>query len=102
MASISLTADRGDLVEIVQLLGRVAPRTPVMDGRIYRPSSRRTAGCKLNAPRSPDWWLFFTKFLQQGRGIASVVPSSPWLARGVLQGIDFGQARSLVELGAGT
>jgi phospholipid N-methyltransferase len=50
----------------------------------------------------PDWWLFLTKFLQQGRGIAALVPSSRWLARTVVQGIDFARAGCIVELGAGT
>lgn len=51
---------------------------------------------------SPDWWLFLSKFLRQGRGIAAVAPSSRWLARAVIGGIDFRQARCIVELGAGT
>jgi phospholipid N-methyltransferase len=50
----------------------------------------------------PDWWLFFTKFLKHGTAIAAFVPSSPWLARGVVHGIDFATARCVVELGAGT
>jgi phospholipid N-methyltransferase len=52
--------------------------------------------------RPPDWWLFFTKFLRHGTAIAAFVPSSPWLARGVVRGIDFTRARCVVELGAGT
>lgn len=52
--------------------------------------------------RSPDWLLFLTKFLQQGTGIAALAPSSRWLARAVIRGIDFTQARWVVELGAGT
>lgn len=54
------------------------------------------------APRVPDWWLFFNKFLRQGTGIAALAPSSPWLARAAVRGIDFGRARCIVELGAGT
>jgi phospholipid N-methyltransferase len=50
----------------------------------------------------PDWWLFFTKFLKHGTAIAAFVPSSPWLARGVVRGIDFARSRCIVELGAGT
>jgi phospholipid N-methyltransferase len=54
-------------------------------------------------PRSrPDWWLFLTKFLRHGRAIAALAPSSPWLARELVRGIDFGRARAVVELGAGT
>jgi phospholipid N-methyltransferase len=69
---------------------------------ISRPSSRRTADSKEPFLRSPDWWLFFTKFLRQGKAIASVTPSSPWLARALVQGIELGQARCVIELGAGT
>ena len=50
----------------------------------------------------PDWWLLFTKFWQQGPMIGSVVPSSRWLARGMLDRIDFQAANCIVELGAGT
>jgi phospholipid N-methyltransferase len=55
-----------------------------------------------NLARAPDWWLFLTKFLRQGTAIAALAPSSRWLARAVVAGIDFSQARCLVELGAGT
>jgi phospholipid N-methyltransferase len=54
------------------------------------------------APRRPDWLLFFTKFLRHGRAIASFVPSSVFLSREVVRGIDFAEARCVVELGAGT
>jgi phospholipid N-methyltransferase len=46
--------------------------------------------------------LFFGKFLRHGRDIASFVPSSRFLARGVVEGVDFAAARCVVELGAGT
>jgi phospholipid N-methyltransferase len=46
--------------------------------------------------------LFFSKFLRHGKAIASFVPSSVYLSRAVIQGIDFAQARCVVELGAGT
>ncbi len=52
--------------------------------------------------RSPDWLLFFGKFLKQGTAIAALTPSSRWLARAVVGGIDFSRARCIVELGAGT
>jgi phospholipid N-methyltransferase len=52
--------------------------------------------------RAPDWLLFFTKFVKHGRAIASFVPSSTYLARAVVRGIDFARARCVVELGAGT
>jgi phospholipid N-methyltransferase len=43
-----------------------------------------------------------TKFLKKGRSIASFAPSSRAMARSMLDGIDFGSARCVVELGAGT
>jgi phospholipid N-methyltransferase len=49
-----------------------------------------------------DWLLFLSKFLQQGRTIASFAPSSRFMARSILKGIDFSAARCVVELGAGT
>jgi phospholipid N-methyltransferase len=52
--------------------------------------------------RPPDWLLFFLKFLRHGTAIASFVPSSSYLARAVVQGIDFDRAHCIVELGAGT
>lgn len=50
----------------------------------------------------PDWWLLLSKFLTQGTAIAALAPSSRWLARAVVHGINFAQARCIVELGAGT
>lgn len=54
-----------------------------------------------SAPAS-DHWLFLAKFLRHGTAIASLAPSSRWLARATVREIDFGRARVLVELGAGT
>jgi phospholipid N-methyltransferase len=42
------------------------------------------------------------KFWQKGRSIASFAPSSRFMARKMLAGIDFDSARCIVELGAGT
>jgi phospholipid N-methyltransferase len=53
-------------------------------------------------PTSPDWWLFLRKFLREGRGIAALAPSSRWIARAAVRGIDFDRAGCVVELGAGT
>src|SRR4051812_29410398 len=53
-------------------------------------------------PKGPDWWLMLTKFLKQGRTIASFAPSSRFMARSILRGIDFDRAKCIVELGAGT
>lgn len=52
--------------------------------------------------RQPDWLLFLRKFLRHGTAIASFVPSSRFLARAVIEGIDFSSAKCVVELGAGT
>ena len=52
--------------------------------------------------RCPDWLLFFSKFLRHGSAIASFVPSSTYLARAVVQNLDFQKSRCIVELGAGT
>jgi phospholipid N-methyltransferase len=41
-------------------------------------------------------------FLTQGRKIASFAPSSGFMARKMIDGIDWDQARCVVELGAGT
>lgn len=48
-----------------------------------------------------DVWLMFRKFLAQGRAIASVAPSSPFMSRKICTGIDYDQAQCIVELGAG-
>jgi phospholipid N-methyltransferase len=50
----------------------------------------------------PEWWLMLSKFLERGRVIASFAPSSRWMARANLKGIDFDKAKCIVELGAGT
>lgn len=52
--------------------------------------------------RRPDWWLMLRKFLAHGTSIASFSPSSRFLSRSMLKGIDWARARVVVELGAGT
>src|SRR5262245_52918953 len=47
-------------------------------------------------------WLMFTKFLERGRVIASIAPSSRFMARATLSDINFESSRCIVELGAGT
>jgi phospholipid N-methyltransferase len=42
------------------------------------------------------------KFASKGRAIASIAPSSRFMARSMLRGIDFTAAKCIVELGAGT
>ena len=53
-------------------------------------------------PRGPDWWLMIKAFLTQGKRIASFAPSSRFMARKLLNGIDWTTTRAIVELGAGT
>lgn len=53
-------------------------------------------------PKGPDWWLMMKAFLRHGRKIASFAPSSRFMARKVIDGIDWEQSRCIVELGAGT
>lgn len=62
------------------------------------PPSARPA----STPNGPDWWLMMKAFLKQGRKIASFAPSSRFMARKVIDGIDWDAARCIVELGAGT
>ncbi len=57
---------------------------------------------KPATPSKSDWWLVFRKFLKHGTSIATFVPSSKFLARSILKGIDFKTAKCIVELGAGT
>jgi phospholipid N-methyltransferase len=49
-----------------------------------------------------DFTLFLGKFLRHGTSIASVAPSSRWLSQATVGNIDWGKARAVVELGAGT
>jgi phosphatidylethanolamine/phosphatidyl-N-methylethanolamine N-methyltransferase len=49
-----------------------------------------------------DWGLFLNESIKSFSTTASVVPSSPYLARAMLRSIDFGGATSIVEVGVGT
>src|ERR671910_2970988 len=49
-----------------------------------------------------DSLLFLGKLLRHGTAIASLAPSSPWLSRTTVRNVDWGRAKVLVELGAGT
>ena len=51
---------------------------------------------------SRDFSLFLGKFLKHGTAIASLAPSSPWLSRTTVRNVDWGRAKVIVELGAGT
>ncbi|MFM8271512.1 MAG: class I SAM-dependent methyltransferase [Gemmata sp.] len=64
------------------------------------PNDTPAAAPKLS--KGPDWWLMMRAFLTQGRRVASFAPSSRSMARKLLDGIDWGSASSIVELGAGT
>lgn len=65
--------------------------TPVTNGTAATQSSR-----------SPDWLLMLGKFFRHGKTIASFVPSSRFLAKALIRGINWDTAKCLVELGAGT
>jgi phospholipid N-methyltransferase len=49
-----------------------------------------------------DFRLFLGKFLRQGTAIASIAPSSRWLARATVSNVDWQRVGAVVELGAGT
>ena len=49
-----------------------------------------------------DFLLFLGKFCRHGTRIASLAPSSRWLARATLRDVDWDRAGVVVELGAGT
>ena len=51
---------------------------------------------------SPDWLLMLSKFIRHGSTIASFVPSSRFLSKALIHGIDWEKSQCLVELGAGT
>src|SRR4051812_24638430 len=74
-----------------------APPAPVGDAKTNPnpPASAVT-------PKGPDWWLMMKAFLTQGKRVASFAPSSRFMARKILDGIDWNTAGSIVELGAGT
>lgn len=61
-----------------------------------------TARPHPNGAPSSDRWLMVRKFLKHGTTIASFSPSSRFLSRAVIHGIDFEAAKVVVELGAGT
>lgn len=66
------------------------------------PDRKTNPNAPVGAPKGPDWWLMMKAFLTQGRKIASFAPSSRFMARKILHGIDWDAARCVVELGAGT
>src|SRR5262249_49742064 len=60
-----------------------------------------TVTSTVGAPKGPDWWLMLRAFVQQGKRIASFAPSSVFMARKILSGIDWTSTKTIVELGAG-
>lgn len=75
----------------------VVPHTPPVPEAKTNPNPPHAA-----TPKGPDWWLMMRAFLTQGKRIASFAPSSRFMARKILDGIDWSKAGSIVELGAGT
>lgn len=61
----------------------------------HEPASAEPAG-------ATDAWVFLRGFLAHPRQVASVVPSSPYLERRVVQAATLRDARCVVELGPGT
>jgi phosphatidylethanolamine/phosphatidyl-N-methylethanolamine N-methyltransferase len=67
------------------------------------PAPQETSGQSSMDPSAGQGrWLMFTKFLQRGKAIASFAPSSRFMVRSILRGIDFSKCRCIIELGAGT
>ena len=67
-----------------------------------QPSLRAGESAHHAPPEGSDWWLWLRKFAKHGKSIASVAPSSRFLARMTCKGIDYNSAKVIVELGAGT
>ena len=65
-------------------------------------SARYRPGSPVGHHATPDWWLMLRKFVEHGTGIASFAPSSRFLSRALIRGIDYDRAECIVELGAGT
>jgi phospholipid N-methyltransferase len=63
---------------------------------------KREASPGKSRKKTPDWLLFMSKFFRQGVAISSLVPSSAFLARGLIRDIDWARCGCVVELGAGT
>ena len=49
-----------------------------------------------------DLWLVLRKFVANAKSVATVAPSSRFLSRAILHGIDWSNTNCVVELGAGT
>jgi phospholipid N-methyltransferase len=53
-------------------------------------------------PGRSDLFLVLRKFFREGTSVATAAPSSRWMAKSILHGIDFDRVKTIVELGAGT
>lgn len=49
-----------------------------------------------------EWWAFWQAFVASPRSVGAVAPSSSALARLMVEGIDWSEARAVVECGPGT
>jgi phospholipid N-methyltransferase len=76
------------------------PQSPAADHKSN--PNPPTSTSSATPPGGPDWWLMMKAFLRHGRKIASFAPSSRFMARKVVDGIDWDSTRCVVELGAGT
>jgi phospholipid N-methyltransferase len=90
------------------LRGRTLVGTKPRVDRSPRPVRPARAGGQVDQqPTSRSEWLddqvqFFREFLRHPRQVASVIPSSPFLERRIVQAARIRSARVIVELGAGT
>ncbi|MEZ6140599.1 MAG: rRNA adenine N-6-methyltransferase family protein [Zavarzinella sp.] len=66
------------------------------------PISLKPTNTKPAGTRGPEWWLMVRKFVSHGTSIASFSPSSRFLCRSIVKGINWDKAKCVVELGAGT
>ncbi len=73
-----------------------------MNSQLTLPDQKTNPSAPPRSRHGSDWWLMMKKFWQKGRSIASFAPSSRYMARRIISGIDFENARCIVELGAGT
>lgn len=85
----------------------VAPTAPAHEPRAEPVAHAADAKADPNPPAAkrsagPDWWLMLKAFLTKGRSIASFAPSSRFMARKIIDGIDWASAKTIIELGAGT
>ena len=57
---------------------------------------------EVEAKQFHDYWLYMRSFVTQGKKIASLFPSSRWAAQSMIDGINFDECETVIELGAGT